>query len=176
MKKIFNKLKKNNIKAIKNNDVPVSCVIIKNNAIISASYNKKNKKNNPLCHAEINAIIKAARITKSWNLNDCNLYVTLEPCEMCKRVIEEARIKNVYYILNNDKKVNNTTQYIKINVSEEKYFKEELKTFFRKIRERIKYMFSYYIFFTKLRFNLCVFLQSWYNIYGGKHGIHIIIS
>ena len=104
MKKIFNKLKKNNIKAIKNNDVPVSCVIIKNNAIISASYNKKNKKNNPLCHAEINAIIKAARITKSWNLNDCDLYVTLEPCEMCKRVIEEARIKNVYYILNNDKK------------------------------------------------------------------------
>ena len=131
-------MKKNNIKAIKNNDVPVSCVIIKNNAIISASYNKKNKKNNPLCHAEINAIIKAARITKSWNLNDCDLYVTLEPCEMCKRVIEEARIKNVYYILNNDKKVNNTTRYIKINVPEERYFKEELKTFFRKIRERSK--------------------------------------
>ena len=87
MKKILKKLKSNNIKAIKNNDVPVSCIIIKNDTIVSTSYNKKNKKNNPLCHAEINAIIKAAKVTNSWNLNDCELYVTLEPCEMCKKVI-----------------------------------------------------------------------------------------
>lgn len=136
MKKIINKLKNNNMKAIKNNDVPVSCAVVKNNTIISTSYNKKNKENNPFCHAEINAIIKAAKITKSWNLNDCVLYVTLEPCEMCKKVIEEARIKEVYYILSNNKKINNTTQYRKINVSEEKYFKEELETFFKDIRRK----------------------------------------
>lgn len=138
MKKILKKLKSNNIKAIKNNDVPVSCIIIKNDTIVSTSYNKKNKKNNPLCHAEINAIIKAAKVTNSWNLNDCELYVTLEPCEMCKKVIEEARIKKVYYILDNTKKINNTTLYNKLNIPEEKYFEEEFKNFFENVRSKNK--------------------------------------
>lgn len=138
MKKILKKLKSNNIKAIKNNDVPVSCIIIKNDTIVSTSYNKKNKKNNPLCHAEINAIIKAAKVTNSWNLNDCELYVTLEPCEMCKKVIEEARIKRVYYILDNTKKINNTTLYNKLNIPEEKYFEEEFKNFFENVRSKSK--------------------------------------
>lgn len=138
MKKILKKLKSNNIKAIKNNDVPVSCVITKNDTIVSTSYNKKNKKNNPLCHAEINAIIKAAKVTSSWNLNDCELYVTLEPCEMCKKVIEEARIKRVYYILDNTKKINNTTLYNKLNIPEEKYFEEEFKNFFKNVRCKSK--------------------------------------
>lgn len=138
MKKILKKLKSNNIKAIKNNDVPVSCIIIKNDTIVSTSYNKKNKKNNPICHAEINAIIKAAKVTNSWNLNDCELYVTLEPCEMCKKVIEEARIKRVYYILDNTKKINNTTLYNKLNIPEEKYFKEEFKNFFENVRSKSK--------------------------------------
>ncbi len=138
MKKILKKLKSNNIKAIKNNDVPVSCIIIKNDTIVSTSYNKKNKKNNPLCHAEINAIIKAAKVTNSWNLNDCELYVTLEPCEMCKKVIEEARIKRVYYILDNTKKINNTTLYNKLNIPEEKYFEEEFKNFFESVRSKNK--------------------------------------
>lgn len=141
MKKILKKLKSNNIKAIKNNDVPVSCIIIKNDTIVSTSYNKKNKKNNPLCHAEINAIIKAAKVTNSWNLNDCELYVTLEPCEMCKKVIEEARIKRVYYILDNTKKINNTTLYNKLNIPEEKYFEEEFKNFFESVRSKNKWMF-----------------------------------
>lgn len=138
MKKILKKLKSNNIKAIKNNDVPVSCIIIKNDTIVSTSYNKKKKKNNPLCHAEINAIIKAAKVTNSWNLNDCELYVTLEPCEMCKKVIEEARIKRVYYILDNTKKINNTTLYNKLNIPEEKYFEEEFKNFFENVRSKNK--------------------------------------
>lgn len=138
MKKILKKLKSNNIKAIKNNDVPVSCIIIKNDTIVSTSYNKKNKKNNPICHAEINAIIKAAKVTNSWNLNDCELYVTLEPCEMCKKVIEEARIKRVYYILDNTKKINNTTLYNKLNIPEEKYFEEEFKNFFENVRSKNK--------------------------------------
>lgn len=138
MKKILKKLKSNNIKAIKNNDVPVSCIIIKNDTIVSTSYNKKNKKNNPICHAEINAIIKAAKVTNSWNLNGCELYVTLEPCEMCKKVIEEARIKRVYYILDNTKKINNTTLYNKLNIPEEKYFKEEFKNFFENVRSKSK--------------------------------------
>ena len=138
MKKILKKLKSNNIKAIKNNDVPVSCIIIKNDTIVSTSYNKKNKKNNPLCHAEINAIINAAKVTNSWNLNDCELYVTLEPCEMCKKVIEEARIKRVYYILDNTKKINNTTLYNKLNIPEEKYFEEEFKNFFENVRSKNK--------------------------------------
>lgn len=123
-------LKKLNLMAIKHGDVPVSCIIVKNDRIISSSYNKKKKNNDPFAHAEILAIRKACKRLKSNNLSDCKLYVSLMPCNMCKEVINEARIKEVYYILDSEKVVNNTTKFVKFSTSYQQYFKNELKNFF----------------------------------------------
>ncbi len=131
MKKIIiEQLKKLNNIALKHGDVPVSCIIVKNNKIIAKEYNKRQKKNSPLAHAEILAIIKAAKRIKTWNLNDCELYVTLEPCEMCKSIINEARIKKVYYILSKTKKINDTVKYEQLDVADNDYFLNEIKEFF----------------------------------------------
>ncbi len=131
MKKIIiEQLKKLNNIALKHGDVPVSCIIVKNNKIIAKEYNKRQKKNSPLAHAEILAIIKATKRIKTWNLNDCELYVTLEPCEMCKSIINEARIKKVYYILSKTKKINDTVKYEQLDVADNDYFLNEIKEFF----------------------------------------------
>lgn len=127
------KLKNMNKKAIKNGDIPVSAMIIKNNKIISKSYNKKYKNNNPIHHAEILAIIKACKILKTTNLIDCELITTLKPCTMCESVIAEVKIRKVYYILEKNKKVNKKIEYIKIN-KENDIFKKELKNFFESKR------------------------------------------
>ena len=127
---IEEKKKKLNLMAIKHGDVPVSCIIVKNDRIIASSYNKKKKNNDPFAHAEILAIRKACKRLKSNNLSDCKLYVSLMPCNMCKDVINEARIKEVYYILDSEKVVNNTTKFVKFSTSYQQYFKNELKNFF----------------------------------------------
>ena len=129
-KMIIKQLKKLNNIALKQGDVPVSCIIVKNNKIIAKEYNKRQKKNSPLAHAEILAIIKATKRIKTWNLNDCELYVTLEPCEMCKSIINEARIKKVYYILSKTKKINDTVKYEQLDVADNDYFLNEIKEFF----------------------------------------------
>lgn len=128
---IIKKLVKLNKKALKNKEVPVSCIITKNNKIISRAYNSKIKKHDPTAHAEILAIKKAAKRLKTWNLNDCELYVTLYPCQMCIDVINEARIKKVYYILsaNNESKV--TIKFNKIICKEYDEFYNELTEFFK---------------------------------------------
>ena len=123
-------LKKLNLMAIKHGDVPVSCIIVKNDRIIASFYNNKKKNNDPFAHAEILAIRKACKRLKSNNLSDCKLYVSLMPCNMCKEVINEARIKEVYYILDSEKVVNNTTKFVKFSTSYQQYFKNELKNFF----------------------------------------------
>ena len=120
-----------NKKAIKHNEVPVSCIITKDDKIISKAYNNKITKHDPTAHAEIIAIRKAAKKLKTWNLNECKLYVTLYPCKMCLDVINEARIKEVYYILDNEKEINNNVKITKINSEKNKYFQEELKGFFK---------------------------------------------
>lgn len=130
VKMIEEMLKKLNLKAIKHGDVPVSCIITKNDRIIASSYNKKKKNNDPLAHAEILAIRKACKKLKTSNLSDCKLYVSLMPCNMCKDVINEARIKEVYYILESEKVVNNTTKFTKLSASYQQYFENELKNFF----------------------------------------------
>ena len=130
MNKYIEILKKMNKIAKNNNDIPVSCVIFKENKIISKGYNKKYKNNNPLDHAEIIAIKKACKVLKTTNLINCTMLVTLKPCSMCKELIKEVRLKKVYYILDNDKKINDTTKYFKINDSEE-YFNKELIGFFQ---------------------------------------------
>ena len=121
-----------NRKAIRHNEVPVSCIITKGEKIISKAYNKKITKHDPTAHAEIIAIRKAAKKLKTWNLNECKLYVTLYPCKMCLNVINEARIKEIYYILDNEKEINNNIKIIKINSEKNNYFQDELKRFFKK--------------------------------------------
>lgn len=123
-----------NKKAIKHNEVPVSCIITKDDKIISKAYNNKITKHDPTAHAEIIAIRKAAKKLKTWNLNECKLYVTLYPCKMCLDIINEARIKEVYYILDNEKEINNNVKITKINSEKNKYFQEELKGFFKNKR------------------------------------------
>lgn len=123
-----------NKKAIKHNEVPVSCIITKDDKIISKAYNNKITKHDPTAHAEIIAIRKAAKKLKTWNLNECRLYVTLYPCKMCLDVIKEARIKEVYYILDNEKEINNNVKITKINSEKNEYFQEELKGFFKNKR------------------------------------------
>lgn len=126
----INELKKLNDKAIINNDVPVSCIIVYKNKIISKAYNKREYKNNPLLHAEIIAIQKAAKKLNTWNLSECRLFVTLKPCNMCMEVIKESRIDEIYYILNNVKNVNRKVKLIEINCKDKQYFVNQLKDFF----------------------------------------------
>ena len=123
-----------NRKAIRHNEVPVSCIITKGEKIISKAYNKKITKHDPTAHAEIIAIRKAAKKLKTWNLNECKLYVTLYQCKMCLNVINEARIKEIYYILDNEKEINNNIKIIKINSEKNNYFQDELKRFFKNKR------------------------------------------
>lgn len=103
------------LKAIKKDEIPVAALIEKNGKIISKCINKRNKTHNPLAHAEINCIIKAAKKLKDWRLNECTLYVTLEPCHMCKEIIKETRIKCVYYYNENYKQINYQSTFKKIN-------------------------------------------------------------
>ena len=132
---IINKLLKLIKKAEQKNEVPVAAVLVKNNKIISSAYNKKNKTNNILMHAEILCILKCIKKMKNWRLDDCDLYVTLEPCDMCKNIIEEARIKNVYYFCEKTSKKISKTNYIHINTKINKYINTRLKTFFESKRK-----------------------------------------
>ena len=88
-------------KASKKGDVPVGAAIVKNKKIISYAYNKKEKNKNSIYHAEIIAISKACRKLKTWHLDDCEIYCTMEPCMMCCGAILQSRIKKVFYILEN---------------------------------------------------------------------------
>lgn len=88
-------------KSYKKGDVPVGAVIVKNGKIIAKAHNLKEKKHNPLMHAEIVAINKASKKLKRWRLDDCELYVTMEPCMMCTGAIIQSRIKKVYYSIEN---------------------------------------------------------------------------
>ena len=84
-------------KAYKHGDVPVGCIIVKNNKIVSMAYNTKNIKKCSINHAEILAIKKACKKLGTWHLDDCTLYVTMEPCLMCCGAILQSRIKKIVY-------------------------------------------------------------------------------
>lgn len=84
-------------KAAFEDEVPVGCVIVKDNKIIARAHNKREQKNLVISHAEIEAINKANKKLKSWRLLDCDIYITLEPCLMCASAIQQAHIKNIYY-------------------------------------------------------------------------------
>ena len=84
-------------KAAKNGDIPVGAVIVCNGKIVGQGYNKKEKNKNALLHAEIIAINQASKKLKDYRLENCELYVTFEPCLMCVGAILSARIKKVYF-------------------------------------------------------------------------------
>lgn len=76
-------------------EVPIGCVIVHQGKIIGRGYNRRNTDKNTLAHAEITAINKASKVIGDWRLEECTLYVTLEPCQMCAGAIVQARIPEV---------------------------------------------------------------------------------
>ena len=84
-------------KAEANREVPVGAVVVKNGEIIGRGHNKTEKTGDPTAHAEVLAIRAAAEHLGSWRLEDCDLYVTLEPCPMCAGAIINSRIKRVFF-------------------------------------------------------------------------------
>ncbi|MDF2942906.1 MAG: hypothetical protein K0S01_1764 [Herbinix sp.] len=82
-------------KAYRLGEVPIGCVIVYQDKIIGRGYNKRNTKKTTLAHAELVAIERASKAMGDWRLEDCIMYVTLEPCQMCAGAIVQARIKKV---------------------------------------------------------------------------------
>jgi len=137
-------------KAYKKLEVPVGVVIVKNGKIIAKAYNQKEEKNSPIKHAEILAIEKACKKLGNWRLNDCEMYVTLEPCPMCAGAIVNARFKKIYIGAMQQKtgacgsKINIIEQYkteVKVEV-EFNILQEEclniLQDFFKELRKKDK--------------------------------------
>lgn len=122
-------------KAYKKNEVPVGAIIVKNNKIIAKAYNKIEKKHDATLHAEILAIKKASKKLKNWRLNECEMYVTLEPCKMCSSAIELSRIKKIYYLVKKDKQILiDKNKYIYKNNLYTKESLNLLQSFFKKVR------------------------------------------
>lgn len=129
-------------------EVPIGCVIVHKDKIIGRGYNRRNTDKNTLSHAEITAINKASKKIGDWRLEDCTLYVTLEPCQMCSGAIVQARIPQVVIGCMNPKagcagSVLNILEHPSFNhqvnvirgVLEEECSKM-LKTFFAELRKR----------------------------------------
>lgn len=90
-------------KAYAMNEVPIGCVIVCEDKIISRGYNRRTTDKNPLAHAEMIAIKKASKKVGDWRLEDCTMYVTLEPCQMCSGAIVQSRMKKVVVGCMNEK-------------------------------------------------------------------------
>lgn len=91
-------------KAAKIGEIPVGAVIVKSGKVIAKAYNKREKKQLATAHAEIAAINRACKKLRSWRLDGCQIYVTLEPCLMCLGAILNARIDKLYYGCGDDKR------------------------------------------------------------------------
>ena len=83
-------------KAKKIDEVPVGCIIVKNDKVLARAYNQKIRKKDPTSHAEIECIKKACNKLKSYYLDDCDMYITLEPCMMCTGAIIQSRLRKIY--------------------------------------------------------------------------------
>ena len=138
------------MRAYKQEEVPIGCVIVYDGKIIARAYNKRNMKRNPLAHAEILAINKAAKVLEDWRLEQCTMYITLEPCQMCAGAIVQARIPKVVIGSMNPKagcagsvlnlldiaKFNHQVEIVK-GVMEEECTKM-LQDFFKQLRQKKK--------------------------------------
>ncbi|MBR1571192.1 MAG: tRNA adenosine(34) deaminase TadA [Lachnospiraceae bacterium] len=80
-------------KAADINEVPIGCVIVRDDKVIAKAYNKRNSDKNVLSHAELLAIKQACKKTGDWRLEDCTMYITLEPCQMCSGAMVQARLQ-----------------------------------------------------------------------------------
>lgn len=137
-------------KAYALDETPIGCVIVHEGKIIGRGYNRRNTDKSPLAHAEITAIKKASKKIGDWRLEDCTLYVTLEPCQMCSGAIIQARIPRVVVGCMNPKagcagSVLNLLQVERFNHQAELtagVLEEEcsgmMKQFFKELRERKK--------------------------------------
>ena len=105
------------IKSYRNDEIPVGCVIVRNNKVISKAHNCKENKKNSIMHAELLAIDRACKKIGDWRLDDCSIYVTLEPCMMCMGAIIESRIRKIYYGTAN----NNEQLYDIIKITSSKF-------------------------------------------------------
>ena len=135
-------------KAYEKNEVPIGCVIVHDGKIIARGYNRRNTDKSTLAHAEITAIRKAAKKLDDWRLEDCTLYVTLEPCPMCAGAIVQARITECVIGCMNPKAgcAGSVTNLLEMDGFNHKVIvrrgilEEEcsnmLKTFFRELRVR----------------------------------------
>ena len=130
------------IKAYEMKEMPVGAVVVYNGEIIGKGYNKKEFAHDSTMHAEIIAIKEACKSINDWRLNECTIYVTMEPCPMCIGAIKEARIKDVICGIKNDKfnKLNEIIEKeleinIEIGVCEDE-IKNIVKKFFISIRNR----------------------------------------
>lgn len=131
-------------------EVPIGCVIVHDDKIIGRGYNRRKTDQNTLSHAELNAIAEASKAMGDWRLEECTLYVTLEPCQMCAGAIVQARIPKVVMACRNVKAgcagtIINLLQMPAFNHQveiEEGVLEEEcgemLKTFFKALRQRVK--------------------------------------
>ena len=140
--KYINELINLSKKSLMKSEVPIAALIIdENGKIISKAYNTRNIKQQTINHAEILAITKANKKLKSWRLNKCTLYVTIEPCDMCKSVIKESRIQNVYYLLPRlpEKNQYNKTIFNKLKDMSEKEdkYQEIINKFWKNKRKMI---------------------------------------
>lgn len=131
-------------------EVPIGCVIVYEDKIIGRGYNRRTIDKNPLAHAELIAIKKASKKMGDWRLEECTMYVTLEPCQMCSGSIVQARMKKVVVGCMNPKagcagSILNLLQVEKFNhqveletgVLEEEC-SEMMKNFFRELRKTKK--------------------------------------
>lgn len=131
-------------------EVPIGCVIVREGKIIARGYNRRNTDKNTLAHAEISAIKKASKKCGDWRLEDCTMYVTLEPCQMCAGAIVQSRMQKVVIAAMNPKagcagSVLNLLQMTQFNHQveiEQGLLEEEcsamLSTFFKELREKKK--------------------------------------
>ena len=125
-------------KAYNLGETPIGCVIVHEDKIIARGYNRRNTDKNPLAHAEVAAIRKASKKLGDWRLEECTLYVTLEPCQMCAGAIVQSRIPRVVVGCMNPKAgctgsiLNLTTGVLEEECS------QLMKQFFRELREARK--------------------------------------
>ena len=134
-------------KAYSKGEIPIGAVIVRNGKIIAKAHNRREKNQIATHHAEILAIEKACKKLKSWRLDDCDLYVTLEPCPMCAGAIMNSRIKNLFFAatdvdsggLSRFNMFNNTLNH-STNCKQLKNYEQECKqliqTFFREKRKK----------------------------------------
>lgn len=135
-------------KAFEIGEIPIGAVIVYNDEVIAKAFNLKESAGNVLAHAELLAIEKASKKLGNWRLNNCKIYVTLEPCTMCASAIHQARINEIYYGVSIADSFNrDITEKIITNIDTnpcgkiyggflEKECQELLSTFFKKNRNR----------------------------------------